>query len=631
MQALGQMQAQNQEFLREMAAASAAASLASSQAATAQQTLLSTQMTDFMAETVKELGANRKTTHDENINKPFVFDGAESKYSEWMTKILAYIRSKYKGCDEALKWAMGHDTAICSMTYSTTQFKGIQTEMDDWAVKIQNVLSGNTGDKAFKIVQAGASGGGFETLRLLRNRYDPASPGTKRALLKALMNVKACQKINEVEPAIMKLEEGIKKYSDMAAQPMPDDLIAVLLVDVTFGDLKKHLELTTSDMDPEMVRKEIIKYCNRLRNVVNDQFVEMEIENVDQQGHHDVQHLGWNCHEGEYYSPDYYAGDWWPEEELNYFGGKGGNKGSGGKGFGSGGKGFGSGGKGYGKSFQFDPKGKGKTGKSYEKGWAGDGGYKGGKGFGKEGKGGKGFGKGGFQGDCFWCGKFGHSQRNCPDKDAYYNYLREGKTREANSVDDKCEAPLKSLEKSGRVFQLSSLVSVNRWESLYSEPVDIEETQITIHPPGLTPIQASVKVAEKKKMPKMPQVRSWKQKQTVASSKYCCGSSDPGCAATWHSLHADGFKSSGMCGKKDEEVEMNSFEEMIELYNVEYDGWIEGVDGIDYLEFTVDSGAADTVGNDGMAPDYPVVPSEGSINGVKYIAAAGQTIPNEGE
>ena len=153
-----------------------------------------------------------------------------------------------------------------------------------------------------------------------------------------------------------------------------------------------------------------------------------------------------------------------------------------------------------------------------------------------------------------------------------------------------------------------------------------------IHPPGLTPIQASVKVAEKKKkMPKMPQVRSWKQKQTVASSKYCCGSSDPGCAATWHSLHADGFKSSGMCGKKDEEVEMNSFEEMIELYNVEYDGWIEGVDGIDYLEFTVDSGAADTVGNDGMAPDSPVVPSEGSMNGVKYIAAAGHTIPNEGE
>ena len=48
-QALTAMQTQNQEFMREMAVIS------------------STQMKEFMTNAMKELGAQKKTNHDENI------------------------------------------------------------------------------------------------------------------------------------------------------------------------------------------------------------------------------------------------------------------------------------------------------------------------------------------------------------------------------------------------------------------------------------------------------------------------------------------------------------------------------------------------------------------------------------
>ena len=136
--------------------------------------------------------------------------------------------------------------------------------------------------------------------------------------------------------------------------------------------------------------------------------------------------------------------------------------------------------------------------------------------------------------------------------------------------------------------------------------------------------------------PKMPRVKKWLPKSDKKDSKYGCWSSDQGGAATWHCLRADGFKSSGMCGKKTDELEIKPFElsnieELFEIFNIETNGQTENDPHGDFIDFTVDSGAADTVANREIAPNTPVVPSHGSRNGVKYVAAAGKVISNEGE
>jgi hypothetical protein len=54
-------------------------------------------------------------------------------------------------------------------------------------------------------------------------------------------------------------------------------------------------------------------------------------------------------------------------------------------------------------------------------------------------------------------------------------------------------------------------------------------------------------------------------------------------------------------------------------------------DGYEILEMTVDSGASDTVVNRSHVLIGEVTPSEGSRRGLKYVAASGQAMYNEGE
>ena len=53
--------------------------------------------------------------------------------------------------------------------------------------------------------------------------------------------------------------------------------------------------------------------------------------------------------------------------------------------------------------------------------------------------------------------------------------------------------------------------------------------------------------------------------------------------------------------------------------------------GYTRVEVAVDSGAAASVLPDRCLPNHPVKPSEGSRNGVHYLAANGGRIPNQGE
>jgi len=191
---------------------------------------------------------------------------------------------------------------------------------------------------------------------------------------------------------------------------------------------------------------------------------------------------------------------------------------------------------------------------------------------------------------------------------------------------------LEHFRKVNEFRPLSNLETSNKWSLLArdeDETYDYPEHDV---PPGLL----GFKTVHKSIKPKMPRVKKWLPKSDEKDSKYVCWSSDQGGAATWHCLHADGFKSSGMCGKKTDEIEIKPFElsnieELFEIFNIETNGQTENDPHGDFIDFTVDSGAADTVADREIAPNTPVVPSHGSRNGVKYVAAAGKVISNEGE
>ena len=587
-------------------------------------------------------GMEKKMGHGGKIPE---FHGKHEKYAEWIVKMVAYFKVHMQKSEKFMEIAMNSDKEQNDKEFgidgSGEWDDYEEEEIKKFSSTMYSVLINHTSDDAFTICNSAKSCQGLEALRLLKRRYDPKSPGTKRAVLKGLMMINPVKKLSDLEGAILKFEEMVKKYETMSKIELPEDLIIISMIDLCSKELKSHLELSSKNMTKQDIREEIFSYIERTRNAVNEKFANVEAEGIHSFDNHDYE--PW---ENDIYNYEYNDQPQEHFEDLHYFGGK------------NGGKGFG--GKSNGKGFQWDPKGKGKGGfkGGYSSG-APKGGYSSGKGFGSDGKGGKGKGKGGFQGDCFWCGKYGHSQRDCPDKDAYMSWVRKGKGKGADDVNNveekpecnnlekmengnpnKCHQLCGSLEKyeaGARFRPLSSLVSVNRW-SILTDPNDDDVNQDVDEPPGLV---GFTKQAKKK----MQHVKKWtlvdegKKTRSVSKlkdvSKSCCWPSGQGCAATWHSLGADGFKSSGICKRNETDFkengrEISSIEELIGLYSFENDD--DEYDGsAEYIDFTVDSGAADTVANGDVAPTCKTVSSEGSRSGVKYVAAAGKVISNEGE
>ena len=626
------------------------AASAASAATVAQQDLIKTLLAKPTGGSGGEHSGGGNGGNGGTRKEPPIFKGEEKKYSEWMVKLIAYFKSNVPRSEKWINISMNSKEVLIDEEYDSgtawNEFNlGDKSDENLDAIKkfstnLYVALLGYTEDEAFKIVQSVSHCQGLEALRLLKRRYDPRSPGTKRALLKSILGMPPAKKLTDIEPSVMRLEEMVKKYESMTGSLhpiLPNDLIVTIMIDLCTKELREHMELTTKDENIIQVRTEIFNYVERKRANVNEQFVNIEVDNVNMMK--SINEL-WSQEE---YGEQWYDSQYEPAEELHYFGGKGGGA-------------KGQYGKGSSKSFQWDAKGKGKSapkgGSFWNKGGFGDG--KGGKGKGKD-------GKGGFQGDCYWCGKFGHSQRDCADKDAYMSWVRKGKGKGAeqdvNNIQGDCEHKpeysLTAMENSnpnkhhqlcgslerqmpGKSFRpLNSLVSINPWTLLARDTDEIYDTIAPNDqdvPPGLNHCNNVPKA-------KMPRVKKWQPKSGVKdSSKPCCWSHDQGGAATWHRLHADGFKSSGMCRKEDgeftgpgQDIELSSIEEFYDLFNIEKNGFTGTESDGDFIDFTVDSGAADTVANKDVAPNVKVVPSYGSRNGVKYVAAAGKVICNEGE
>ena len=79
-------------------------------------------------------------------------------------------------------------------------------------------------------------------------------------------------------------------------------------------------------------------------------------------------------------------------------------------------------------------------------------------------------------------------------------------------------------------------------------------------------------------------------------------------------------------------IEIQKNREIMNIENEQENKDILGMEGNEeFIEVTVDSGAFDSVMNRRLARQCRLRPSEGSRNGVKYVAAAGAVIENEGE
>ena len=145
------------------------------------------------------------------IGRPVPFKGDEGKCGEWKAKLSAYLRVAVPNSDSWIQWC-GKQQIVISESDNDIEFGNDAFIVKEFAVMFYSILLRCTEDDAFRMCHSVKDGNGLEAMRLLMKRYEPRTRGTKRALLKAMINNAPAKKPEEIEKNLMIVEELMKKY-----------------------------------------------------------------------------------------------------------------------------------------------------------------------------------------------------------------------------------------------------------------------------------------------------------------------------------------------------------------------------------------------------------------------------------
>ena len=294
---------------------------------------LARQQMEALTQIVANSKPNGIMTDTRAIGKPITFKGEELKYPEWKAKLMAYLKMTVPDSENWIRWAAEEKDPITEERMDEAWLASSR-QAKEFAGKLYAMLLSCTEDDAFRICHSVSTGNGLEAMRLLTRRFEPRTPGTKRALLKAIINNQPAKKVQDIEANLMHVEELMRKYESLAKEVLPEDLKVTVIIDLTIKDLKEHMELSTKDMKYKEVRDEIMSYVERKRETFGNQLKAMEVDSHEKQAY-------WGG--GDWPTEDYYGDmsehykDEGTMEMNNFHNYKGGGKGKGGKG-GKGGK-----------------------------------------------------------------------------------------------------------------------------------------------------------------------------------------------------------------------------------------------------------------------------------------------------
>ena len=195
------------------------------------------------------------------------FSGKQVEWREWSAKTASYFKAADADAGVWLPWAEDvtetiTDEAILAAA-SRSGHDGVK------AVKFSNevyhLLLDVCKDEAYNEVD-NANGNGFEAWRLLCKRYSPRTPGTKRALILAIMNMKAAKSVAELEKNIHHMEHLVRRYDAISKTPLDEAVKTAVLVNLCPSEYKEFSDLTTQDYDYREMKLAIDNWMERKRD-----------------------------------------------------------------------------------------------------------------------------------------------------------------------------------------------------------------------------------------------------------------------------------------------------------------------------------------------------------------------------
>ena len=115
-------------------------------------------------------------------------------------------------------------------------------------------LQSCTSKEAFRLEISVEEGSGLEAWRILCARYQPRTPGTKRTILIAILNISFAKDLMHVDSVLMHVEDLCRRYEELASHPLSEDVKVSVIMDVCPKQLKEHLELMYREENYQRVR-----------------------------------------------------------------------------------------------------------------------------------------------------------------------------------------------------------------------------------------------------------------------------------------------------------------------------------------------------------------------------------------
>ena len=138
------------------------------------------------------------------LGRPEVFDNKEESFRRWIRSINNLVAGVFgPDFDKVL------ESCLDSKDLADNQHPDVEN-IDKVGEQLYRVLCHLcTGESEDLVVGAG---NGYEAYRKLCRRWDPATSGRKRNLLRAILNPERCKTWTAVRPAIEQLEDLVRRY-----------------------------------------------------------------------------------------------------------------------------------------------------------------------------------------------------------------------------------------------------------------------------------------------------------------------------------------------------------------------------------------------------------------------------------
>jgi len=210
------------------------------------------------------------------LGKPPVFKNTEATFQEWSRKLAGFASASYGEAFRAmLEWAEDQEETLTREDLTTAfgpdsledEVSNLREKDMQLHVALQNLTEG----ESYDLVMGAGPGNGVEAFRLLVRRWDPASGGRRRALLRSVLNPPRSS-LKDLASSLEKWEALVRRFERRRAhggpvRPLEEDIKISALEGLVPPELESHLALNASRLpDYAAVRSEVISFVEARRS-----------------------------------------------------------------------------------------------------------------------------------------------------------------------------------------------------------------------------------------------------------------------------------------------------------------------------------------------------------------------------